>query len=435
MGYKKRVQNHTCCPFCGKEFDADTTTNGEHLFPAFACKQIFGTTDGSRRLQEKIKITVCKDCNSRYGDYLESRLKKIITAISNNDKTFMFKTEEAIVLLDYMTKTRVLLGFRANQNFDQILGNYDFVTRWAAYDRQLIIAKGPIPDGIYIPKLKSKSDFISTENIEGISCFAVVINGIILISFENKLVSESLGFPFSSAVFLNDGLVARPDKTILEYGHVGSKQISSMWFDELLENTRFSDSIILAQPREPWTTDDYTQKYVLSESKNGYRYGVYYKTPVKSGWLCKKNTEKGSKGINVYNIESEMTLPDFELFLIKIFLLEYTSVSVQHTYRNSPYTLLEISNKIMAPLFKKYDTETVENILAFDVDEVELYKNALKMLISHNFTKKQIIDRLYKFVRFINEQKSNQSKNKKIALQRFIFNIAGEKLMDIFLHQ
>ncbi|MBQ7127643.1 MAG: hypothetical protein IJO18_01520 [Alphaproteobacteria bacterium] len=430
MDSKRQIQNHSCCPFCGKEFAQDIETNGEHLFPHFVCKQIFGTSDGSRRLQEKIKITTCKECNSKYGTNLELKLKNIIAAISKNDTNFVFRTEEALALLDYMTKTRVLLSFRANQNFDQQLGNFDTVKRHATYDRQLIIAKGPVPDGIYIPKLNLKSGPLSTENTEGVSCFAVVMNGVILISFENKLISETLGFPFTSVALANGTLVIDDKGHYFEHAYVGTQEVSDMWFDNLLHQSSFADSIVLAQPRQPWTTNDYTEKHLLSKSDTGYKYGVHYQTKDKSGWFLKQNKEKGSKGICAYKTADKITLFELEDFLTNIFILENMSLLTWYTFRNSPYTTDEILTKF-APIYEKNSAVNIENILAFDVNEIDLYRSALKVFISSKYTEKQIIQKLYKLVKFINKQKISTGKTHRASLRELMFRLASDKINEI----
>ena len=431
MVSKKHTQKHTCCPFCGREFATGAETNGEHLFPHFVCKQIFGTSDGSRRLQEKIKITTCKECNSKYGTNLELKLKNIIAAISNNDTNFIFRTEEALTLLDYMTKTRVLLSFRANQNFDQQLGNFNTVKRHATYDRQLIIAKGPIPDGIYIPKLNLQSGPLSTENIEGVSCFAVVMNGVILISFENKLISETLGFPFTSVALTNDTLVIDDKGHYFERAYVGTQELSDIWFNNLLHQSSFADSIVLAQPRQPWITNDYTEKHLLSKSDNdGYKYGVHYQTKDKSGWFLKQNKEKGSKGICAYKTADKITLFELEDFLTNIFILENLTLLTWHTFRESPHTTDEILTKF-APIFEKNSAVNIENILAFDVNELDLYRSALKIFISSKYTEKQIIQKLYKLVNFINKQKISTGKTHRASLQELMFSLATDRIKGI----
>ena len=422
--------SHTNCPFCGKEFTSKTITNGEHLFPAFACKQIFGVSEGSKHLQEKIKIKVCKECNSKYGINLETKLKNIINAISTNNENFIFRTEEALTLLDYMTKTRVLLSFRANRNFDQKLGNYDTITKSTPADRQLFIVKGPVPDGIYIPKLKNKSELVSTENFDVPSCFAVVINGVILISFENKLVSEALGFPFTVAAWIKDGLLLDQHRQIMEFANFGHKEISDMWFSELLKKTPFVNSVILSQPRVSWSIDEYTKKYMLSKAQNGYIYGVYYNTKNKSGWLLKQNNEKGSKGINVYDIPNDITLPKLEKFLLEICVQELASYSLYYTYRASPHDMEEKTD-LISNILDGFEYDSVESILAFENDELQLYRDALKFLLTFNFTKEQIIKRLYKLVKYINDQKVTTNGTQEKTLKIFKFDTSAEVIKNI----
>lgn len=406
---------HEYCSFCGKKFEGQTLTNGEHLFPAFACKKIFGTSTGSKKLQERIKIKVCQDCNSHYGSDLEAKLKNIINAISNDDKKFLFRTEEALTLLNYMTKTRVLLSFKQQHKlFKPTLGNYNRVKNIASFDRQLIVLKGPVPDGIYIPRAIPKinmpkdCEFLSTENTDFLTCFAVVINGVILVSFENKLACTELGFPYTSIAWGKKqnvpGILVQENGEPVERLWVnGTNNVEDLWFWDYLQQEKLLSSFILAQPRTLNFVNDYTKKYVLSKNTDGYRYGIYYKNKDKSSWLTKANNEKGAKGIDISCVQDSITLPELENFLKLISMAELWEWEVFYWGVETGYP----PEKILTELCGWINSSEIkiENILAFDVNEKALYNNALKVLETSGLTKQQIIDNLYTFIENLNKRK------------------------------
>ena len=121
---------------------------------------------------------------------------------------------------------------------------------------------------------------------------------------------------------------------------------------------------------------------------------------------------------------------ELEDFLTNIFILENLTLLTWHTFRESPHTTDEILTKF-APIFEKDSAVNIENILAFDVNELDLYRSALKIFISSKYTEKQIIQKLYKLVNFINKQKISTGKTHRASLQELMFNLATDRIKEI----
>ena len=293
-----------CCAFCGKKLTNANKTeiNGEHIFPAFACKKDFGKSKASALLQDQIKVSVCKECNSTYGTKLETNLSKIIDGLNGKTPRYAFRTEEALCLLDYIDKTRILLqhSFRDERQKRLLYGvSVDNMLRISPFGRQVFILRANAPDGVYVPiyytdnnkVLKTKLGYISSTNpADFISTIAVCIDGVVIIGISNLVINALLGFPYVRMV----------SDVQLQYG-VGPHCI-----DERLgytKNVNRSDTIVLAQPgvlpegcEQEGIIGEYEKALELTTKHNNYKYAVYFESGKQNGWLAKDATERGAKG-------------------------------------------------------------------------------------------------------------------------------------------
>ena len=320
------------CAFCGKFLNKTEMLeiNGEHIFPAFMCKKNFGDLEESKALQEQIKVSVCKECNSKYGNALETKLSKIIDGLKGKIDLYMFRTEEALCLLDYVDKTRILLqhwGTDVRQK--DILGKYNAENLWrqALHGRQVLIVRANVPDGVYFPAfltdnatiLKTKLGYISSRNpADWTSVIAVSINNIVIIGLSNNVISSTLGFPY---------FFVEQDRQTLSWYH-GEHDIDNnrlAWYvaQDEIDN---GNMITLAQPSThpvdiAGLSGDYELKRSLTKQHNGYKYGVYFKSGTSKGWLTKMSTERGSKSIK-FNLMKQYSYDEFLKLLEQVSKME-----------------------------------------------------------------------------------------------------------------
>ena len=321
------------CAFCGKNLTETNKAeiNGEHIFPAFACKNDFGKSKASSLLQERIKVAVCKECNSAYGVKLEAKLSKIIDGLIGKTPKYSFRTEEALCLLDYIDKTRILLQHsfkdeRQKQLLDVV--NVDNMQRISPFGRQVFILRADVPDGIYAPfyytdnckAFKTKLGYISSVNpADFTSAIAVCIDGIVIVGISNLMINWLLGFPH---------VMGAPDNQLL-YGP-GSRYISERL--GYTKNVDRDDTIVLAQPgvmpeecERKGIIGEYEKSVELTTKHKNYAYAVYFESGKHKGWLCKNSTEPGAKGVR-FDLGKRYSYIEFlELldFISKIDIMEH----------------------------------------------------------------------------------------------------------------
>ncbi len=329
-----------CCAFCGKKLTEANKNeiNGEHIFPAFACKKDFGKSKASSLLQEQIKVSVCKECNTKYGTKLEASLSKIIDGLNGKTPRYAFRTEEALCLLDYIDKTRVLLQHIPKKEPDKysklLLNtaiNINNLSKINQAGRQVFILRAYVPDGVYYPIYSTKdcsvfrtklgftssaipSDFVST--------IAVCIDNIAIIGMNNLRINEELGFPGVQVVH--------------EMGYGYSDGKNDVDLDALWKTTFWdrNNAILLAQPgiypkgvKDTGIMGDYERNHKLTTKHDGYEYAIYFACGTNDGWLAKNSTESGAKGVK-FDLTKQYSYDDFmKIFddVSKVDIIEHIS--------------------------------------------------------------------------------------------------------------
>lgn len=319
-----------CCAFCGKKINNENEINGEHLFPAFACKRAFGDSKASKLLQEGLKVSVCKKCNTKYGEILESRLSRIIDGLNGNIPRYAFRTEEALCVLDFIDKTRVLLQHYMSPEVQDLVcvGSSSQILPCG---RQVFILRAEVPDGVYIKQFDTEETKLVKEylgqipskcSVLNFDTIAVCIDNIAIIGMSNMFVNQQLGFPVimvdpynPNAARLLQGTHTIDTDVLLEIPNKAGS---------VTEHDFGKGFITLAQPGAIQFNEEaekcgiigkYEKSHQLTMPHNDYIYGVYFESGVRNGWLLKSAMERGAKGVafdlsNVYPYEDFSVLFD-----------------------------------------------------------------------------------------------------------------------------
>lgn len=183
------------CLFCGKD---PVNKNMEHPIPKWLIKltgdehRLTEVFPGSKRPFSTFEFPSCTECNTKWGDHLETRASRAIRYLLNEESVSDF---HLTVLMDWFDKVRVGLWLASLQLSDNRYGinpKFHIASRIGLHDRILCIYRVETTENVL--------DWWGTDTYAFHcmpSCFSMQINNLyfLSISFE-LLLAENFGLPY-----------------------------------------------------------------------------------------------------------------------------------------------------------------------------------------------------------------------------------------------
>ncbi len=211
------------CIFCGKD---PVNKNMEHPIPKWLIKltgdehRIKEVFPGSKRPFSTFEFPSCTECNTKWGEQLETKASAVIRNLLNGQSV---SDSHLTTLMDWFDKVRIglwLANLQLSENRYGIIPKFHIASRIGLHDRVLCIYRVGSTDNVLDWWGTDTPEFHSMP-----SCFSIQINNLYFVSISYELLlANNFGLPYPNHYLLDN------DNNNDEYGmtfSAGNETIAS----------------------------------------------------------------------------------------------------------------------------------------------------------------------------------------------------------------